>query len=585
MLRFVIIILCLSFGSAAYAVPFPPTKPDQKIGKNTNIKPTDHHPNFLKATFDRPLNNKDKELYREVFALQNKGQFQAADRFIQKIDNRVLIGHVHAQKLLHNAYTPTELELAEWLKTYSDHPQSTIISRKTAKGSSTYKNRVRGTMESLQYFAKGSRYLSDKYSNREQGQIFLVRKEVKRWLDRGAATAALNYFNAHAVQKFIDPVDKSQILSDIAAVYLYLGYPDKAQKTALKALKASEDTPLPGWILGLTAWIKDDFESSTRYFTMASKAPYASPWMTAAASYWGARAATRAKLYPQVSALLATAVQHQRTFYGLIATKALGYGYDFNWTMPDYTPAMQNILQQYPAGARAIALTEIGRYASAEKELFTLPVKENSELATAALSLAHHHNLAGYTMRFSSIIPNTAGGYYDAGLFPLSSWTAHKKEDDISLLNAFIRQESRFNTSAKNPTGATGLMQIMPETAAFLTGDDGYKTDQGHQKLQNPRTNVDIGASYLQHLKSLDVVGGDLFGLAIAYNAGPGTLGRWKRDIKATDPLLFIEMIPTSETRAFVERVVTNYWVYQMRMGIDPKTLTAVASGSWPRLD
>jgi len=62
-------------------------------------------------------------------------------------------------------------------------------------------------------------------------------------------------------------------------------------------------------------------------------------------------------------------------------------------------------------------------------------------------------------------------------------------------------------------------------------------------------------------------------------------LRKWKNDLKIDDPLLFIELIPASETRAFVERVLTNYWAYQMQMGIEPKTLMAVAQGNWPKLD
>ena len=76
-----------------------------------------------------------------------------------------------------------------------------------------------------------------------------------------------------------------------------------------------------------------------------------------------------------------------------------------------------------------------------------------------------------------------------------------------------------------------------------------------------------------------------MFSLAIAYNAGPGKLSRWKKEIAIKDPLLFIELIPSSETRAFVERVLTNYWIYQMQMGIEPTTLLKVAEGHWPVAD
>jgi soluble lytic murein transglycosylase-like protein len=128
-------------------------------------------------------------------------------------------------------------------------------------------------------------------------------------------------------------------------------------------------------------------------------------------------------------------------------------------------------------------------------------------------------------------------------------------------------------------------MQIMPETAAFITGDGQYKEAKNQNLLINPQRNVEIGEDYLKHLLKLEAVDNDLFGLAIAYNAGPGKLRRWKNQLPTDDPLLFIELLPASETRAFVERVMTNYWIYQMQMGIEPTTLKAEAQGDWPKVE
>lgn len=594
-----IILACalISIPTQGFAQPVPLQKPSPQIITVTQIESPkesviDHQDSLLftstarKSKSDKPLTIKDAELYREIYTLQSKNQFDQADRLIKRIDNPILLGHILAQRLINKDYGATNAEMERWLELYPGHPQSvTIEGILGTHGHSIYKNRAAGTMDELRYFANGSKFISDIYKGKQRTMVNSVKKEIDASLARGHATAALDYFNKNDVQRYIDPVDRSQILSRIASVYLYLGYPDKAKSTAMKAMKASKDTPVPGWILGLTAWISGDFKTATHYFTLASEAKYASPWMTSAASYWGARAATRAKLYPQVSPLLAKAVKHQRTFYGLIATKALGYGYDFNWTMPEYTPKMRNILLQYPSGARAVALADLDQFIMAEAELFNLPVKTHPDLQAAALSLAHHYNLAGYAMRFSSALPNPAGGYYDAGLYPQSIWTKQIEGEDVALMNAFIRQESRFIATAHNPTGATGLMQIMPQTAAYMTDDPDYKGANGSNLLKNPRRNVKIGISYLDHLLSLQVVSDDLFGLAMAYNAGPGKLARWKQNIKVEDPLLFIELIPASETRAFVERVATNYWIYQMQMGVEPETLTAVASGDWPKMN
>ncbi|HPF77678.1 MAG TPA: lytic transglycosylase domain-containing protein, partial [Alphaproteobacteria bacterium] len=79
-------------------------------------------------------------------------------------------------------------------------------------------------------------------------------------------------------------------------------------------------------------------------------------------------------------------------------------------------------------------------------------------------------------------------------------------------------------------------------------------------------------------------VGQDLLSLAIAYNAGPGNLAKWKEErAHIEDPLLFIETIPFNETRAFVERVLSNYWIYRIRLDQKTPSLDAVAKGQWAR--
>ena len=70
--------------------------------------------------------------------------------------------------------------------------------------------------------------------------------------------------------------------------------------------------------------------------------------------------------------------------------------------------------------------------------------------------------------------------------------------------------------------------------------------------------------------------------LAVAYNGGPGNLRKWRAKIDdGGDPLLFIETIPSRETRNFVERVLANFWIYRMRLGQATPSLDLVAGGSW----
>jgi soluble lytic murein transglycosylase-like protein len=145
-----------------------------------------------------------------------------------------------------------------------------------------------------------------------------------------------------------------------------------------------------------------------------------------------------------------------------------------------------------------------------------------------------------------------------------------------------MRQESRFESRLVSRAGATGLMQIMPETANdMVLGGDYAGNDR--RRLFDPAWNLGLGQRYLASLLGQTQIGGNLFLAAAAYNAGPANLTRWRKELEdVTDPLLFIESIPMRETRDYVHKVLVNYWVYQMRLGRTPETLDAVATGSWP---
>ena len=76
---------------------------------------------------------------------------------------------------------------------------------------------------------------------------------------------------------------------------------------------------------------------------------------------------------------------------------------------------------------------------------------------------------------------------------------------------------------------------------------------------------------------------GNLFMLTTAYNGGPGNLSRWLGQINFQgDPFLFIESIPAPETRGYIERVLTNFWIYRARLGQPLDSLDTTASGDWP---
>jgi soluble lytic murein transglycosylase-like protein len=122
----------------------------------------------------------------------------------------------------------------------------------------------------------------------------------------------------------------------------------------------------------------------------------------------------------------------------------------------------------------------------------------------------------------------------------------------------------------------------MPGTAKFVARRDNFR--YSHGALYRPDLNLDLAQRYVAHLLDSKTVGGDLFNLAAAYNGGPGNLAKWRRNTAfGDDPLLFIESLPSRETRLFIERVLTNLWIYRQRLDQPAPSLAAIAAGDWPR--
>ena len=122
----------------------------------------------------------------------------------------------------------------------------------------------------------------------------------------------------------------------------------------------------------------------------------------------------------------------------------------------------------------------------------------------------------------------------------------------------------------------------MPSTASFVTGDRSLR-GKNADRLYEPEYNLSLGQQYLQILMKTEHVGSNLVRMMAAYNGGPGNLRKWLRVMGPTDdPLIFIEKIPLWETRDFVQRVLTNFWMYRARLGQNAPALDALASGAMP---
>ena len=132
---------------------------------------------------------------------------------------------------------------------------------------------------------------------------------------------------------------------------------------------------------------------------------------------------------------------------------------------------------------------------------------------------------------------------------------------DPAYVYGLIRQESRFVMDARSHVGASGLMQVMPETARWTARKIGlpYSADM----LSDRDTNLMLGTNYLKLV--LDDLGGSQTLGAAAYNAGPNRLRRW-RDGPSMEAAVWAENIPFPETRDYVKKVLSNALYYTARL-------------------
>ena len=131
-----------------------------------------------------------------------------------------------------------------------------------------------------------------------------------------------------------------------------------------------------------------------------------------------------------------------------------------------------------------------------------------------------------------------------------------------SLTHGITRQESSFDRSAVSQAGARGMMQLMPGTAREQAGKMGYGYDFG-RLTRDPAYNVMLGSAYFARL--LNTWDGNVPLAVASYNAGAGNVRKWVRnngDPRQTDVLRWIERIPFTETKAYVQRVIENSVVY-----------------------
>ncbi len=162
--------------------------------------------------------------------------------------------------------------------------------------------------------------------------------------------------------------------------------------------------------------------------------------------------------------------------------------------------------------------------------------------------------------------------------YPAPNWT-YPGRPEKALILAITRQESNFDIGARSGVGARGLMQLMPPTARAVARAN--KVAYAEKRLtEDPAYNVRLGASYLSSL--VEDFNGSYILAAAAYNAGPGRSRAWIRQFgdprdPSVDAVDWVEQIPFSETRSYVQRIMENLMIYRAVLDGSPVQRTLEA--------
>jgi soluble lytic murein transglycosylase len=329
---------------------------------------------------------------------------------------------------------------------------------------------------------------------------------------------------------------------------------------------------LAGWIA--LKFLKDPTKAAGHFAHL--DANVSTPVSKARALYWRGRASAALGLTAEADAAMAQAAAFSFTYYGQLAA------------LKRDPTAMLSLVNESPVTPEARAAFEKKDLVRALRLVAQSGDRQSFELISFALddqlaTPAEHEMLA--ELARANFYYRVAVRSAKAGIrrnivaqeaaFPLISLPDAARGSDRpepALVLAITRQESEFDQNAMSPVGARGLMQLMPATAkstarrvglayspGALTGDQDY--------------NLTLGAAYLQEL--IDQFNGS-YVLAIAsYNAGPGRANQWIGDwgdprSGQIDVVDWVELIPITETRNYVQRVMENLQVYRYRLAAGP---------------
>jgi soluble lytic murein transglycosylase len=291
-------------------------------------------------------------------------------------------------------------------------------------------------------------------------------------------------------------------------------------------------------------------------------------------SYWAGRASLAAGRFQEANAYFQRAAAYPELFYGQLALERLGRSVaPPPAALPQYVTTQ---LQRTAFNSRRLvqAIRILGQQGrSTEQALFVRALAESLDNDTdrnLAVELGQQigrQDMAVWTARMARV---KGSMFYVRQAYPTLS--ASVSGQLWSLSHGISRQESSFDPYAVSHAGARGMMQLMVGTAREQAGKMGVGFDS-YRLISDPAYNVMIGSAYFQRM--LNMWGGNVPLAVASYNAGYGNVRKWVNTYGdprgQVDVLKWIEAIPYTETKAYVQRVIENSVVYDSIRSTQPQ--------------
>jgi soluble lytic murein transglycosylase len=504
------------------------------------------------------LTANDASAYRAAFAAARSGNREELDARLSQISDPVLQAHVERARLTSSTNAPDLAAMAAWLERNSD-----------MAGASEVYSRANDTRD------------QEESAERIMGvvptPVHLVRPQPVP-VRRSMGSMREPTFNPVPIGEGATRGDRARI--DTLAARFYAGEDDVAFALASQEIEGPQSGQA-GWIGGLAAFRLNDFAMAQRYFHVAANWSAGDDWTRSAGAFWAARSAQKLGDANGERAYLEQAASNPLTFYGQLALAKLG-----RWdtlrvpSVADEQVRANQLLASHAGVRRAAALLEVGQTSDGEAEFLAAWSRGRADDDLGYLTLARSLGLDDVVARISQTSTSAAM----AALYPAPANIRPSGGEfvlDRAVVLAVIRQESKFSNTAVSYSGARGLMQLMPRTAAWMTGRRDLASNP--RLLQDSTLNVTLGEAYLEKMMAEGPISNCLIRTFMAYNAGPGNVGRWAVSIKGgEDPLMFMEGAPSGQARVYAEKVMANLWIYHRRFGQRAPSLEKLAQGFTP---